>query len=232
MLSRLARLVLLLFIALPASAQQGLDAAVIERARLMAETAARTVAPPGARVVVEAGTLDARLRLAPCAEIQPFLPAGMAAWGRTRVGLRCLVGASKWSVTVPMQVRVFARAVVSAGPLPAGAILTQEMLATAEIDSAAEAGAVFLEPNQVLGRSLARPLGSGEPLRQSHLKSRQWFSAGETVQVSVAGPGFAIGTEGQALSAGLEGQDVRVRVEGGRVLTGRAVGERRVELML
>jgi flagella basal body P-ring formation protein FlgA len=50
--------------------------------------------------------------------------------------------------------------------------------------------------------------------------------------VRVAGEGFAIASEAQALSAGLEGQEVRVRFESGRVASGRAVAERRVELLL
>ena len=59
-----------------------------------------------------------------------------------------------------------------------------------------------------------------------------WFAAGDRVKVVAAGPGFRIGTEGQALTRGLDGQSVRVRTEGGRVLTGTAVGEREVEVAL
>jgi flagellar basal body P-ring formation protein FlgA len=46
------------------------------------------------------------------------------------------------------------------------------------------------------------------------------------------GEGFAINAEGQALMPGLEGQAVRVRTDNGRVLNGRAVAERRVEVIL
>ena len=52
------------------------------------------------------------------------------------------------------------------------------------------------------------------------------------MQVRVAGEGFAIASEAQAMSAGIEGQEVRVRFESGRVASGRAVGERRVDLLL
>jgi flagella basal body P-ring formation protein FlgA len=38
--------------------------------------------------------------------------------------------------------------------------------------------------------------------------------------------------EGQAMAAGLEGRTIQVRVEGGRIISGVAAGERLVEVML
>ena len=112
---------------------------------------------------------------------------------------------------------VFGRVVVATAPLPAGVNLSQEQLAMADIDIAAEPGAVFTDPAQLIGRTLARPLGAAEAVRAPALKSRQWFAAGETVQVLAVGAGFSVASEAQAMSAGIEGQDVRVRFESGRV---------------
>lgn len=221
-----------LLTAVSAGAQTVLDPALIERVRVLAETAARAAAPPNTRVVVEIGALDARLRLAPCQQVQPYLPPGVAVWGRSRIGLRCTDGVARWNVTLPVRVAVFGRAVVANGPLPAGVNLSQEQLALADIDIAAEPGAVFTDPAMLIGRTLARPLQAAEAVRAPALKSRQWFAAGETVQVLAVGPGFSVASEAQALSAGVEGQEVRVRFESGRVASGRAVAERRVELAL
>lgn len=232
MLRRTASLSCLFLAGLNAQAQTALDPALIERVRQLAETAARATAPPGTKVAVEIGQLDARLRLAPCRQVQPYLPPGMSAWGKSRIGLRCTDGVARWNVTLPVRVAVYGRAVVASAPLPAGVNLSQEHLALADIDIAAEPGAVFTDPAQLIGRTLARPLGASEALRAPALKSRQWFAAGETVQVLAVGPGFSVASEAQALSAGIEGQDVRVRFESGRVASGRAVGERKVELLL
>ena len=232
MLRRTALLSCLLLAGWPACAQSVLDPVLVERVRELAETAARATAPPNTRVIVEIGALDARLRLAPCRQVQPYLPPGMAVWGRTRIGLRCTDGVARWNVTLPVRVAVFGRAVVASGPLPAGVNLSQDHLALADIDIAAEPGAVFTDPAQLVGRVLARPLGAADAVRAPALKARQWFAAGETVQVRVAGEGFSVASEAQALSAGIEGQDVRVRFESGRIASGRAVGERRVDLLL
>lgn len=232
MLCRIAFLMCLALAGVSARAQTVLDPALVERVRQLAETAARATAPPGTRVAVEIGQLDARLKLAPCQQIQPYLPPGVAVWGRSRIGLRCTDGVARWNVTLPVRVAVFGRVVVAGAPLPAGVNLSQDQLAMADIDIAAEPGAVFTDAAQLIGRTLARPVNAAEAVRASALKSRQWFAAGETVQVQAIGEGFAVASEAQAMSAGIEGQEVRVRFESGRVASGRAVGERRVELLL
>ncbi len=56
--------------------------------------------------------------------------------------------------------------------------------------------------------------------------------AGDTVRISARGAGFAVSGEGQALTPGIEGQTARVRTESGRIVVGRPVGERHVEMTL
>lgn len=71
MLRRTAFLSCLLLAGWPACAQSVLDPALVERVRQLTETAARASAQPNTRVSVEIGALDARLRLAPCRQVQP-----------------------------------------------------------------------------------------------------------------------------------------------------------------
>jgi flagella basal body P-ring formation protein FlgA len=186
--------------------------------------------PP--RVEIEIGRLDPRLRLAPCKRIEPQLPPQAQLWGRTRIGLRCVEGERPWQVWLPVTVKVFAPALVAQRALPAGTELTAADLHTAEVDWAAEAQAPLTQADKLIGRSLGRALQPGQALRGGDLKLRQWFGAGDTVQILARGDGFAVSGEGQALSPGVEGQPVRVRTESGRVLTGVPVAERRVELTL
>ena len=184
------------------------------------------------RVEIEVGSLDPRLKLAPCAKIEPQLPAGAPLWGRTRVMLRCVSGPSRWSVYLPITVKVYARALVAAMPLAAGSVIGPTDVIEAEADIAAQGGQVTREPSRLVGRTLARPLAAGDAVRDTHLKVRHWFAAGEAVKVVAIGPGWRIVGDGQALSPGLEGQMVRIRTESGRIVSGRAVAEREVEVAL
>ncbi|MFY7866114.1 flagellar basal body P-ring formation chaperone FlgA [Roseateles sp.] len=208
-----------------------LSADLLTHVQQVAQAGARGGLPAQARVEVQVGALDPRLKLAPCAVVQPYLPPGLQMWGRTRIGLRCVQGPVRWNVTLPVTVKVFAKALVAADTLAAGTTLTQALLSTAEIDIAAASGAVFTDAAGLNGRTLNRPLGAGEAVRSDSLKARQWFAAGDTVMVRATGPGYSVSREGQAMAVGLEGQNVKVRFESGRIVTGRVVGDRQVEVL-
>lgn len=209
-----------------------LESSLQETLQMLALAGARQVAPTSARVEVELGRLDPRLRLAPCEQIQPYLPPNQRMWGRTRIGIRCLSGPTKWNVSLPLTIRVWAPAYVAVTDLPVGTELTQERLRLAETDIAGEVGVIFTQPEAWMGRHLAKGLMAGEALRSTDLKLRQWVQPGDRVQVQAAGNGYAVSGEGQAMGVGLEGQDVRIRFDNGRMVTGRTVGERKVEVLL
>lgn len=218
------------------SADGGLDAATLLRIRQIGEQVGQQVgaalALPQLRVVVEPGALNARLRLAPCARIEPYLPPGVRAWGRSRIGLRCTEGPTPWNVYLPVTVKVFAPAWVLGAPLAAGQVLQPGQLQRAEVDWAAAATPPLADAAQLVGRQLARALPAGAPLRAADLRQRQWFAAGDTVQLVAHGKGFSVGGRAQAMGPGIEGRPVRVRTDNGRVLSGLPVGQGRVEVAL
>jgi flagellar basal body P-ring formation protein FlgA len=209
-----------------------LDIAIEQQVRQLALAGTQAAVPGVTRVDISVGALDTRLRLAPCQHVEPYLPPGTRLWGKTRIGLRCTQGATLWNVFLPITVKVFGPALVGVGPLAAGGLVSAADLIQAEVDLAEDASVAIHDSTLAVGRTLSRPLGAGQSLRQSHLKLRQWFAAGETVQVLARGSGFSVAGEAQALTAGIEGQPARVRTESGRILNGMAVGERRMELSL
>lgn len=227
----------LLFGSLPALAQpapgpnvaaSSVDADVVEQVKLLA---ANTPQPGAPKVEVVVGQLDPRLRLAPCERVEPYLPAGVRLWGKVRIGLRCVQGPSNWNVYLPVTVKVFGRALVVPNGAAAGATLAAQDLVEADVDLAEEFTPAVADRSLAEGRVLAATLRPGQTLRQGHLKIRQWFQAGETVKIVVAGNGFALESEGQALSNGVEGQPARVRLENGRVVSGSPAGDRRVQVL-
>jgi flagella basal body P-ring formation protein FlgA len=216
--------------AIPAADPGELQAVLQTRVQLLAVS--QIPAPSGARIEVLPGMLDARLKLAPCSRIEPYLPAGARLWGSTRVGLRCSVGTVHWNVYLPVTVKVWNQAVVAATPLAAGTELTARDLMLAEVDIAAASSPTFERADLIVGRRLASVLAPGVALRADMLRARQWFAAGDPVSVIARGNGFAVSGAGEALSPGLEGQNVRVRTDNGRIVVGLPVGERRVEIKL
>jgi flagella basal body P-ring formation protein FlgA len=211
-----------------------LDPSWTQRAQQLANDAARNAFGDRLPVRVEVipGSLDPRLNLAPCQKVDIFMPAGQRAWGRTRIGLKCLQGPVAWNVTLPLTVRLWAPALVAVNPLPAGTVLSQQHLRLAEVDWAERDSPVLFTEPQALGRTLGIPVTAGAPLRQEHLRKRQWFDVGDTVRIHAVGSGFTVQGEGVALTPGIEGQSVRLRTESGRMITGTAIGQRLAEVTL
>jgi flagella basal body P-ring formation protein FlgA len=216
-----------------------LPAPDLARALALVREAAVTLAPAGARIDVQPGVADPRLKLAPCTRAEPFLPTGVPAWGRTRVGLRCAEGAVAWTVYLPVTVQALAPALAPRTALPSGHVLTDGDLIPVETDWAARAERPLATAAALLGRSLARPALAGQPLRQADLHRRRWFASGDPVKVLAVGPGFSVSGEGVALGEGLDGQRVRVQVllrsadgaeSKGPVVNALATGERLVQV--
>lgn len=190
----------------------------------------RPVGLPPLRTEVVVGELDRRLRLAPCAKVEPYVPVGTRLWGKTRLGLRCLEGASKWNVFLPVTIRAFGAAWVIKGNVAPGTLLTEGDAMEAEVDWAEDSSPIVANPSQWVGQVAARALMTGQALRQGMIKPAQVFQAGAQVRVVAQGAGFQISSDGQAVSAGVVGQSARVRMDNGRVMTGVVLDGRTVKL--
>ncbi|MGY0195469.1 flagellar basal body P-ring formation chaperone FlgA [Leptothrix sp. BB-4] len=234
MLATMAAALLLTLLGLPgqARAQNAEPTSAIPLDQVIGLARDQAGAPLGARVEVVPGQLDPRLRLAPCDQIQPYLPPGARPWGKTRVGLRCTRGPVAWNVYLPVTVKVWAPALVTAVPVPADQPLAPEHLQLAVVDIAEQASPVFSRSDELLGRRLSRAQPAGATLRADALRARIWFAAGDTVQVDSVGNGFRISGEAEALSPGVEGQPVRLRSASGKLLSAWPVGDRRAEIRL
>lgn len=183
------------------------------------------------RVEVSVGQLDSRIRLAPCARMEPFLPPGMRLWGRGYIGMRCVEGAH-WSVMVPVTVRIYGKALVAAQPLTAGLPVGENDVREEEIELTRETTPPITDRSLLAGKTLARGLMPGQPLRIEYLRVPPTVAAGDPVKIELVGTGFSVAASGQALSPGGEGQTVRVRTEAGRMLSGVIRHGRTVEVRL
>jgi len=184
------------------------------------------------RMEVSVGSLDARLRLAPCTRVEPYIPVGLRLWGRTRLGLRCADGGGRWNVFLPVTVKAFGPAWVLRDNVLTGAVLAPGDAIEGEADWAAENSPVMADPAQWIGQTASRALLAGQPVRQSMIKPSQAFAAGSQVRVVAQGVGFEISSDAQAITPGVVGQQVRVRMENGRIATGVVQDVRTVKLSM
>lgn len=184
------------------------------------------------RMDVVVGALDARLKLAPCGNMETYLPAGSRLWGKTRVGVRCVDGMSRWNVSLPVTISAWGKAWVVRGQLPVGAVVTQNDVVEADVNWAEESSPVLRDPAVWLGYMATRSLTTGQTLRADMVRPAQVFQAGSQVKVVAQGPGFQIASDGQALTAGVVGQMARVRMDSGRVASGVVLDVKTVKIEL
>lgn len=184
------------------------------------------------RMEVSVGELDSRLRLAPCDRVEPYMPPGTRLWGKTRLGLRCVQGSSKWNVFLPITVKAFGPAWVIKGNVAQGAILSEADATFVEVDWAELSSPIVANSSDWIGQTATRALSTGQALRQDMMKAAQVFQAGAQVKVLARGVGFEIATSAQAVSGGVVGQNARVRMDNGRIMTGLVLDSRTVRLEL
>ena len=191
---------------------------------------AQAAAATPLRMEVHVGALDSRLRLAPCARVEPYLPPGTRLWGRSRLGLRCIDGVSRWNVFLPITIKAVGQAWVLRRDVAPGAVLGPDDVMAAEVDWAEDPSPIVADAAQWVGQVAVRGLGTGQALRQNMVRPAQVFQAGAQVRVVAQGNGFQITADGQAVSPGIVGQSARVRMDNGRVMSGMVLDARTVRL--
>ena len=214
---------------------QDVGAEIQSTARQWATDAVRatdTAGGSGLRMEVSLGALDSRLKLAPCGNMEPYLPPGTRLWGKTRLGVRCVDGVSRWNISLPVTVNAWGKAWVIRNPLPPGALVGLNDVVEAEVNWAEDPSAVLRDTASWMGFVAARPLTTGQTLRASMVRPAQVFQAGAQVRVVAQGAGFQIASDGQALTVGVVGQVARVRMDNGRVASGLVLDLRTVKIDL
>ena len=184
------------------------------------------------RMEVEVGQLDWRLKLAPCQQVEPYLPPNTRLWGKARLGLRCVQGAIKWNVFLPITVKAMGPAWVIKGQVAPGTALKAADAIAMEVDWADNHSAIVANQADWVGKTATRLLSTGQALRQDMVKASQVFQTGAQVRVVATGPGFEIAGRAQALSAGVVGQSAMVKMDNGQVITGTVSDARTVKVVL
>jgi flagella basal body P-ring formation protein FlgA len=184
------------------------------------------------RMEVSVGSIDRRLKLAPCGNVEAYLPPGARYWGRTRVGLRCIDGMARWNISIPATVKAMGDAWVLKSHVAPGSIVTEADVVEASVDWAENFQPVLRDRTTWVGQTATRQLTTGQTLRQGMVKPAQVFQAGTQVRVVAQGAGFQVSSDAQALSAGVVGQSARVKMDNGRVASGTVLNARTVRIDL
>jgi flagella basal body P-ring formation protein FlgA len=165
--------------------------------------------PDAAKVFIDPGTLDARLRLPACAAPQGFLPPGAKPAARFTVGIRCDQPA--WSVYIPTNIESELSILVLKQAASRGASID-----ASDVDSQIRrvpgfATLYLTDPASLTGRHLKQATPPGTALTSELLVQDSLIRRGQRVTLLASTGGFEVRATGEAVSdAGPTG---RVRVQ-------------------
>ena len=183
---------------------------------------------PG-QVTYSIGKLDPRTQLKPCNAFEPFLPSGSRLWGKTTVGVRCLIPTS-WTIYLPVQVNVSGTYLITARPIATGQPLGSDDMVTRSGDLTSLPGNVLTDEAQALGKMAKNRIAAGQPLRSDFLTAPWAVQQGQSVRLISKGSGFSVSSEGKSLNNAVDGQVTQVRTSSGQTISGIARSGGTVEI--
>jgi flagella basal body P-ring formation protein FlgA len=213
------RFLFILLTLLPLAAMARQDPAPVKQA-IEDFLRVQTQGLPG-QVTYTVGHVDPNNGLAPCAGFEVSIPQGGRLWGRGNVVVRCQADAG-WSLYVPVQVRVTGNYLVAARPLIQGQIVQAADLTQQSGDLTELPNGIIGESAQALGRTVAKSIQAGRPIRADMLQQPLVVQQGQSVKVISQGSGFQVANEGRALNNAVAGQVAQVRLGNGQVVSGVA----------
>ncbi|MEE8481942.1 MAG: flagellar basal body P-ring formation chaperone FlgA [Acidiferrobacterales bacterium] len=160
---------------------------------------------------IKVGRLDSRLQLPRCSsELEVFFPNHGRKIGNLSVGVRCK-GIKTWTIYVPVRVGVLDKVVVVSHALPRGHVILASDIQLETRDLASLSGGYLLNPRDVIGQSLRRPVVIGAVITPAAIKPARAIRRGEKVTILARRKGIEVRMTGVALADGAPGELVRVR---------------------
>lgn len=184
----------------------------------------------GDRATVSVGPLGSDSRLAACERIDVFLPPNHRLWGKTSLGVKC-AAPKRWTIYVPVHVRVSGHYLISTRKLNTGQIVTASDLSLVSGELTTLPDSVLHDVRQAIGFRLKTGVGAKQALKREDLVQPLIIRQGERVKIRVRSANFSAESEGIALNDAAQDAPVKVRNANGKTLRGKARGAGEVEIV-
>jgi flagella basal body P-ring formation protein FlgA len=177
------------------------------RAAIEDAMAPRLATVNDAKVEVSVGTIDPRLQLAACPDIDVSLPPSVSATMTAKVSCE----APRWVLYVPVHVHAWADAIVAAANLIPNRALSARDLTRGRVDMFAATGGVLTDEKDVEGKILRAGLQVGAPILSAMLDLPISIHRGQRVVLTATDATMVIKTTAVALEDGRVGDNIAVQ---------------------
>ena len=177
------------------------------RSAIEAAIAPRIAAMHDGQGQVEVGSIDSRLRLPACPNINVDLPPSISALVTAKVTCQT----PNWTLYVPIHMHDWVDAVVAAANLAPNTPLTPRLLTRGRADALAGTGGLITDPRQAEGKILRVGLMAGAPILTPQLDLPISVHRGQRISLTLTEPGMTIKTMATALDDGRVGDTITVQ---------------------
>lgn len=162
-------------------------------------------------IEISVNRIDPRLKLFKCANpLTLSLKDSGNIGGNIAVKTQCQ-GEKPWSIYVSAKVSIYEDVLVAMNHLPRGTVIDESDIDFARINIS-EIGNYFADDfNQVIGKSLSRPIKRGSPIRLTQLKEPTVIKRGQEVVIEAQSSGIMVAAYATALSDGRIGEQIKVK---------------------
>lgn len=197
---------LLLFAKASGSEAAEIQSQAAIRAAIEATIAPRLAAMRDTEGQVEVGTIDSRLRLPPCPNINVDLPPNNSALMTAKVSCT----EPSWTLYVPVHLHAWVQAVIAATNLAPNTPLAAAQLTRGRADAFAGNGGLITDMRQAEGKILRFGLIAGAPVLSSQLDLPVAVHRGQKVMLTLNDQEMTIKTTATALEDGRVGDSISV----------------------
>lgn len=176
---------------------------------------------PTARTVVTITPLSSHLQKQHCTQPIAFKHAPVRG---SRASLKAICETPKWSIYMTGTIQQWQQIVAASRTISKGTILGDGDLFMKEIDIRTTRSPYFVDPGEVIGRSVKRAIGAQQIISPNALRKKLLIREGDLVYIEARKKGMTIRMTGIARQDGGQGEQISVENNrSGKVVRGYVV---------
>jgi flagella basal body P-ring formation protein FlgA len=156
-----------------------------------------------------------------CTDVKLTTPVNARLVGNVTVLATCEKPA-RWTMFVPVKIKVTGNYVVAARAIAPGNIIAQVDIQASSGDLAEVPASTINKEADAVGRIATQNIAAGTPLTYDKTRVAPAVTAGQPVKIVYQGVGFSVNAEGTAITTAAEGHSAQAKTSSGAVVSGTA----------
>lgn len=186
----------------------------------------------GQRIEFSVSKIDPNLRMASCSSPLRLQKNDDRMLGRVSIKVRC-EGTRPWQIYVPVTIKAYQKVVTAAVPLARDQRLDRVVLELKEKEVSRLTQGYFSNLDQVIGKTVKRPLQVNGVLLPNMIIETMVISRGDEVMIVAKSGALSVKSPGIAINKGRIGQQIQVKNKASkRVVTARIINSKLVQVVM